>query len=101
MNNEESCYLNDITTYSCMPTKERERVIQFKLTYFLLFLLKNKVYLKDLVLDDHARKKLIELVEDRYDPETDELTIVADRYSIFIVIRLLKALASLCSLNWQ
>lgn len=23
-------------------------------------------------------------MEDRYDPETDELTIVADRYSIFI-----------------
>ncbi|XP_022780757.1 28S ribosomal protein S35, mitochondrial-like [Stylophora pistillata] len=40
---------------------------------------KLQVYLKDLVLDDHARKKLIELVEDRYDPETDELTIVADR----------------------
>ena len=40
-----------------------------------------QVYLKDLVLDDHARKKLIELVEDRYDSETDELTIVADRYS--------------------
>lgn len=40
---------------------------------------KLQVYLKDLLLDDHARKKLIELVEDRYDPETDELTIVADR----------------------
>ena len=39
--------------------------------------------MKDLVLDDHARKKLIELVEDRYDPETDELTIVADRYSCY------------------
>lgn len=42
-------------------------------------IVKLQVYLKDLVLDDHARKKLIELVEDRYDPETDELTIVADR----------------------
>ena len=45
----------------------------------IFFRVLNQVYLKDLVLDDHARKKLIELVEDRYDPETDELTIVADR----------------------
>ena len=44
-------------------------------------IVKYQVYLKDLVLDDHAKKKLIELVEGRYDPETDELTIVADRYS--------------------
>ncbi|KAJ7383639.1 28S ribosomal protein S35, mitochondrial [Desmophyllum pertusum] len=42
-------------------------------------IVKLQVYLKDLVLDDHSRKKLIELAEDRYDPETEELTIVTDR----------------------
>ena len=40
----------------------------------------NQVYLKDLVLDDHARKKMISLVGPRYSADTDELTIVADRY---------------------
>lgn len=40
---------------------------------------KLQVYLKDLVLDDHAREKMISLVGPRYNPDTDELTIVADR----------------------
>ncbi|XP_074613142.1 small ribosomal subunit protein mS35-like isoform X2 [Acropora palmata] len=40
---------------------------------------KLQVYLKDLVLDDHARKKMISLVGPRYNADTDELTIVADR----------------------
>ncbi|XP_028397275.1 28S ribosomal protein S35, mitochondrial-like [Dendronephthya gigantea] len=38
-----------------------------------------KIYLKDLTLDDHARKKLIELAAHRYNVENDELTIIADR----------------------
>lgn len=40
---------------------------------------KLQVYLKDLVLDDHARNKMIQLVGPRYNPDTDEVTIVADR----------------------
>ncbi|XP_068744841.1 small ribosomal subunit protein mS35-like [Montipora capricornis] len=40
---------------------------------------KLQVFLKDLILDDHARKKMISLVGPRYNAETDELTIVADR----------------------
>ena len=51
-------------------------MLRSRITHSMLYL---QVYLRDLVLDDHARKKLIELVEDRYDPETDELTIVTDR----------------------
>ena len=39
-----------------------------------------KVQLKDLILDDHARKKLIELVGPRYDAESDSVTVVTDRY---------------------
>ena len=38
-----------------------------------------KVCLKDLALDDHARKKMIELAGHRYNDKSDELTIVADR----------------------
>ncbi|KAJ8262350.1 hypothetical protein GJAV_G00165440 [Gymnothorax javanicus] len=37
------------------------------------------VKLSSLNLDDHARKKLIKLVGERYNKETDELTITADR----------------------
>jgi hypothetical protein len=33
-------------------------------------------------LDEHARKKMIELAGYRYNEENDELTIAADRYSI-------------------
>ena len=51
-------------------------MLRSRITHSMCYL---QVYLRDLVLDDHARKKLIELVEDRYDPETDELTIVTDR----------------------
>lgn len=40
---------------------------------------KLQVYLTDLVLDEHAKKKLIQLVGPRYNPDNDELTIVADR----------------------
>ncbi|CAB3997993.1 28S ribosomal S35, mitochondrial, partial [Paramuricea clavata] len=38
-----------------------------------------KIYLKDLTLDEHARKKMIELTGHRYNEENDELTITADR----------------------
>lgn len=38
-----------------------------------------KVFLKDLVLDDHARRKMVNLAGLRYNKENDELTIVADR----------------------
>ncbi|XP_066264269.1 small ribosomal subunit protein mS35-like [Branchiostoma lanceolatum] len=38
-----------------------------------------KLKLSQLELDDHARKKLLKLVGDRYDKETDTLTITADR----------------------
>ena len=41
-----------------------------------------QIYLKDLTLDEHARKKMIELAGYRYNEENDELTIAADRYSI-------------------
>ncbi|KXJ18051.1 28S ribosomal protein S35, mitochondrial isoform X2 [Exaiptasia diaphana] len=40
---------------------------------------KIQISLKDLILDEHARNKLIELVGPRYDKETDTLTIVTDR----------------------
>ncbi|EDO30147.1 predicted protein [Nematostella vectensis] len=40
---------------------------------------KLQVFLKDLILDDHARTKLIELVGERYNPVDDSLTIVTDR----------------------
>ncbi|XP_057313317.1 28S ribosomal protein S35, mitochondrial-like [Hydractinia symbiolongicarpus] len=40
---------------------------------------KLQVYLKDLDLDAHARRKLILLVNDRYNKHNDELTIIADR----------------------
>lgn len=39
---------------------------------------KLQVYLKDLKLDEHARKKLILLVGDRYNPSNDELTLITD-----------------------
>jgi len=39
---------------------------------------KLQVYLKDLDLDEHARKKLILLVSDRYNPANDELTLTTD-----------------------
>ena len=42
-----------------------------------------QIYLKDLTLDDHARKKIIELAGHRYNKEQDELTITADRYDIW------------------
>jgi small subunit ribosomal protein S35 len=38
-----------------------------------------KIKLEKLKLDKHARDKFIRLVAERYDPETDELTIVTDR----------------------
>lgn len=39
-----------------------------------------KVKLSNLNLDDHAKKKLIKLVGDRYCKDTDMLTITTDRY---------------------
>ena len=33
-----------------------------------------------MILDDHARKKMIELAGHRYNEEHDELTVTADRY---------------------
>ncbi|XP_044733640.1 28S ribosomal protein S35, mitochondrial [Chrysoperla carnea] len=38
-----------------------------------------KLKLEDLKLDSHARDKFLRLVGDRYDPVTDEVTIVTDR----------------------
>lgn len=40
-----------------------------------------KVKLSNLNLDDHAKKKLIKLVGERYCKDTDMLTITTDRYS--------------------
>lgn len=39
---------------------------------------KLQIYLSDLELDEHARKKLIRLVGHRYNPSNDELTIVTE-----------------------
>jgi len=39
-----------------------------------------KVKLSNLNLDDHAKKKLIKLVGERYCKDTDMLTITTDRY---------------------
>lgn len=38
-----------------------------------------KVKLKSLTLDDHAKDKLLRLVGDRYNPETDYITLTADK----------------------
>lgn len=38
-----------------------------------------KVKVKSLGFDEHARDKFLRLVKDRYDTETDEVTIVTDR----------------------
>lgn len=46
------------------------------ITFFLYF----KVKLSKLNLDDHAKKKLIKLVGERYSKDTDILTITTDRY---------------------
>lgn len=40
----------------------------------------SKVKLSNLNLDDHAKKKLIKLVGERYCKDTDKLTITTDRY---------------------
>lgn len=40
-----------------------------------------KVKLSNLNLDDHAKKKLIKLVGERYCKDTDMLTITTDRYA--------------------
>ncbi|XP_070544165.1 small ribosomal subunit protein mS35-like isoform X2 [Ptychodera flava] len=42
-------------------------------------IVKFRIKLSNLELDLHARRKLIKLVGDRYDPETDIVTIVTDR----------------------
>ncbi|XP_078000316.1 small ribosomal subunit protein mS35-like [Glandiceps talaboti] len=42
-------------------------------------IVKLRIKLSSLELDLHARRKLIKLVGDRYDPETDVLTIITDR----------------------
>ncbi|PSN41420.1 28S ribosomal protein S35 [Blattella germanica] len=44
-----------------------------------LHLTPNAIKVKSLPLDAHARDKLLRLVGDRYNPETDVLTIVTDR----------------------
>lgn len=40
---------------------------------------KFQIYLKDLNLDEHARKKMILLLGDRYNPANDELTLITDK----------------------
>lgn len=41
------------------------------------------IKVSDLHLDEHAFDKLVRLAGDRYNPETDILTIVTDRWVLF------------------
>lgn len=65
--------LNNITTVFSLS--EIYEIILFKYFFSCIF----KVKLSSLNLDDHAKKKLIKLVGERYCKTTDVLTIKTDR----------------------